>query len=150
VKRHPHFAPLSDDHHAALVLARHSRKTGEAAMGARDLDAAWQAIRRRFSAELEPHFLVEEELLLPPLASQGEAALVERTRTDHARLRELVAAHASPERMLAFGKLLHAHVRFEERELFARAEEVLSPSTLETVGRAAREARQGSACARPD
>jgi hypothetical protein len=141
VKRHPHLTPLSDDHHTALVLARHSRKTGEGAKSAGELDAEWQRTRQRFDAELEPHFRVEETLLLPPLASLGEAALVERTRADHTRLRELVAAPADPERMIAFGRLLHAHVRFEERELFARAEEVLSASTLETVGRAALEAR---------
>jgi hypothetical protein len=151
VKRHPHLVPLSDDHHTALVLARHSRKTGAQATSPGDLAAAWQQVRARFEAELEPHFRVEEALLLPPLAALGEAALVERTRADHTRLRELVAAPApaSAERMVAFGKLLHAHVRFEERELFARAGELLNASTLEAIGRAALAARPGGRAARP-
>jgi hemerythrin-like domain-containing protein len=146
VKRHPHLVPLSDDHHNALVLARRSRRAGERPETSDDLTQIWDDVRRRFTRELDPHFRVEEKWLLPQLASAGETALVERTLADHARLRELVAAPPTSERMVAFGNCLHAHVRFEERELFARAEAVLSPSALETVGRAALEMR--SRCAR--
>jgi hypothetical protein len=142
VKRHPHLVPLSDDHHDALVLARRSRRTGESG-GSPEISAqTWSDVQRRFARKLEPHFRVEEEWLLPQLESAGETALVERTRADHASLRALVAGAASRERLLAFGKLLHDHVRFEERELFACAQRVLPASVLEAVGRAALAARE--------
>jgi hypothetical protein len=141
VKRHPHLRLLSDDHHAALVLARRTRRAAGRGAGRGELAAMWQDVGRRFALELEPHFRVEEERLLPALEAAGEGALVERTRADHARLRALVRAEAAPEVAAEFAALLHRHVRFEERELFGRAEEVLAPSILEAVARAARAAR---------
>jgi hypothetical protein len=139
VKRHPHLEPLSDDHHGALVLARRCLRAADD--GGVGIPATWEDVRHRFARELEPHFRVEEHWLLPALEVAGEGALVTRTRDEHARLRELVGPPASPERLAAFGGLLHAHVRFEERELFPRAERVLTDPVLEAAGRAAREAR---------
>jgi len=137
LKRHPQLQPLSDEHHAALVLARQMRREGAAGEGA-DLDAGWQDAQLRFARELEPHFRVEESALFPPLEAAGEAALVARGRADHARLRELIASAPEPATALAFGEILHRHVRFEERELFPRAEAVLPEAVLAEVGRAAR------------
>jgi formiminotetrahydrofolate cyclodeaminase len=141
VRRHPHLQPLSDDHHSALVLARRTRLAAER----RDrstLTQTWEDVTRRFASELEPHFRVEEERLFPQLESTGEGPLVERARADHARLRELVRAEPDPEVAMGFAELLHRHVRFEERELFPRAESLLALPTLEAAGRAAVAARK--------
>ena len=143
MKRHPQLQPLSDDHHAALVLAREVRRAGEGADRA-SLARVWKEAQERFARELEPHFRVEEALLFPPLEAAGEAALAGRACRDHAQLRELIAgAAAGAAEAVGFGALLHGHVRFEERELFPRAEQVLSAAVLEAVGRAARAARRG-------
>ncbi len=142
MRRHPHLQPLSDDHHAALVLAR---RIGLAARQDPERDAltkAWSGLRRRFARELEPHFRVEEEQLFPQLESRGEHALVERARADHARLRELVHTEPDPVVAAQFAELLHRHVRFEERELFPRAESLLPLPVLEAAGRAALAARE--------
>jgi hypothetical protein len=136
VKRHPGLRPLSDDHHAALVLARRTRA---AAQQAGSLESAWEELRGRFARELEPHFRVEEADLFPPLGAAGAEALVEQALAHHARLRQLVSAEADRERALELAELLHRHVRFEERELFPRAERLLPASVLDAVGRAARE-----------
>jgi hypothetical protein len=141
VKRHPFLQPLSDDHHGALVLARHTRRAAERAGEASALVEAWQDLRRRFAKELEPHFRVEEERLFPLLEAAGAGALVERARADHARLRTLARGEPAPEAALEFAALLHAHVRFEERELFPRAEDLLPAAALEAAGRAALAAR---------
>jgi hemerythrin-like domain-containing protein len=140
VKRHFHLQPLSDDHHRALVLAR---RIGLAAKQEPDaLTKTWDELRQRFARELEPHFRVEEERLFPQLESTGELALVQRARADHVRLRELV--HTEPDAVVAaqFAQLLHRHVRFEERELFPRAESLLPLPALEAAGRAALAARE--------
>jgi hemerythrin-like domain-containing protein len=81
-----------------------------------------------FRGELEPHFQAEEDSLLPQLAQAGETALVARTLDEHAQLRALAAAIAGGDAaaLAPFGSLLRAHVRFEERELFATAERLFS------------------------
>ena len=142
MKRHPHLHPLSDDHHGALVLARRIGSAAKRDAEGEALKQAWNDLRHRFAGELEPHFRVEEAWLFPQLESAGESALVERARADHAGLRELVRSEPSPAVAAEFAELLRRHVRFEERELFPRAEAVLSPAALAAAGRAARAARE--------
>ena len=126
MKRHPDLRPLSDDHHGALVLARRTRRAAERADDASALAAQWQDVCRKFAAELEPHFEIEERWLLPRLEAAGETALVERNCAEHARLRELVRQGASATVLAEFAALLERHVRFEEREVFVRFEALLA------------------------
>ena len=133
MKRDPRLRGLSSEHHQALVLAR--SLTGP--RGEWTLDDAAR-LRRRFATELEPHFRVEEELLLPALRRAGAVELVERTEADHAFLRERVAALADDEAdARAFGERLRDHVRFEERELFPACERLLADAVLDEVARRA-------------
>jgi phytoene dehydrogenase-like protein len=125
MKRDPRLHGLTSDHHQGLVLARHVTRG--------KLDAA--AVRQRFRDELEPHFLAEEELLLPALEAAGETELAARTWHDHAALREHLAAaeRGEPGRLEAFAALLDEHIRFEERELFPAAEARVPSSALDRV-----------------
>lgn len=132
MKRDPSLQPLSDDHHRALVLARSLRRTSTDA-ASEDLAAMARAVRARFEAELEPHFRIEEERLLPALAAAGAGELVARTKEDHERVRELVQGRWSQETPRELGELLERHVRFEERVLFPRAEEALAREQLDAV-----------------
>jgi len=102
---------------------------------------SWENMKQHFALELEPHFRVEEEWLFPQLEAAGEPVLVAQARADHARLRELVRTEPAPRLAREFSELLHHHVRFEERELFPRAESLLSLRALEAAGRAPLEAR---------
>lgn len=139
MKRHPALRALSDDHHRALVLARRLRRTAPELDGAARAALA-DAVRRELDAELEPHFAVEEAVLLPALEARGEAQLVARTHADHTRLRTLARGAWSEGTAQELGALLEQHVRFEERVLFPRAEAVLSEAELAAV----RDARPGS------
>lgn len=125
MKRDPRLHGLSSEHHQGLVLAR------RLAQGR--LDAG--ELRRRFDAELEPHFRVEEDVLLPALETSGEAALVARTRRDHAELRALVekAGGGDAAALARFAALLNEHIRFEERELFPAAEARVPGAILDRV-----------------
>ena len=120
MRRDPRLRGLSAEHHHALVLAR--RAAGQS--------GAW--LRARFEAELAPHFAVEERVLLPAL---GDDPLVARTLEDHRALRAEVEAaeRGDAEAVARFAERLVAHVRFEERELFPRCEEVLPAEVLEAV-----------------
>lgn len=125
MKRDRRLHGLSSDHHHALLLTRElAQHQGPWA------PANAAALLQRFEQELEPHFRVEEELMLPALRAAGEVALVERTLEDHAALRALVREGASAQR---FGERLHDHVRFEEAELFPACEARLSSELLDAV-----------------
>lgn len=128
MKRSPALLALSREHHTALSLsvriARMADAEAEAALLIR--------VPAVFDAELEPHFQEEEQGLLPALAAAGEADLVARTLAEHGAMRNLMTHIRSGDvvSLKLFGQQLAAHVRFEERELFATAQDVLSADYL--------------------
>jgi Hemerythrin HHE cation binding domain len=132
VKRDPRLRPLSDDHHRALVLARGAALWAESRSGP-GLERAWLEVRQRFASELEPHFRIEETWLLPSLLAAGEPSLVARTRADHGTLRRLASGGSEAQELARFAHVLRDHVRFEEREMFPRAEALLPDAALEAV-----------------
>jgi len=131
MKRDARLHGLTSEHHHALVLVRRLRATARASIGEARLllTEAWEL-------ELEPHFAVEEELLLPGLAGAA-SELATRTRREHERMRELVAILATAADpwsvVLAFADLLERHVRFEEGELLGACERHLPPAALARV-----------------
>ena len=128
MKRSPALLALSREHHTALSLsvriARMADAEAEAALLIR--------VPAVFDAELEPHFQEEEQGLLPALVAAGELALVSRTLAEHGAMRNLMTHIRSGDvvSLKLFGQQLAAHVRFEERELFATAQDVLSADYL--------------------
>ena len=132
MKRDARLWRLSGEHHHALVLARElSRHVASHAADApvvRDL-------RGPFDRELEPHFRVEETILLPALRALGDHALAARIEADHSALRaHLAAAERGDAGQLGlFAERLVEHVRFEERELFPRCEALLPDAVLDAV-----------------
>jgi hemerythrin-like domain-containing protein len=136
MKRDPRLQGLSSDHHQALVLARRIRRRATA--GTLDAELARGAVRQ-FQSDVEPHFVVEEEVLLPALAEVGEDGLVQRTIEDHTAMKALMEAVAEGDLdpLTTFADRLVAHVRFEERILFPACEKKLSDSVLEEAARRA-------------
>jgi hemerythrin-like domain-containing protein len=126
MKRIPALQPLSREHHTALTLA----KACERAVQSHDeglVGKTCQRVIQAFSDELEPHFQIEEQSLLPLLHSAENKSLEQRTMEDHQQLRALLDGlqQNDIEALDSFGKLLSAHVRFEERELFPALEGLL-------------------------
>ncbi|MBL8394686.1 MAG: hemerythrin domain-containing protein [Candidatus Accumulibacter sp.] len=118
---------LSREHHDALRLALHAGRAARSA-AAEPIAAAAAQLRDALAGEIEAHFLREESDLLPGLAATGQSALVARTLDEHRRLRQCAASLLPPQAgtLLACAELLQAHVRFEERELFAAIERQLA------------------------
>lgn len=140
MKRCPQLIGLSDEHHTALVLARRAARTADG-RGKLSMPQAWQQIEAIFAEELEPHFLIEEKFMVPPLEKFSEVEVTQalaQLRNDHSTLRELVRdTHKhDTENLARFGEVLHDHVRFEERVLFALAEEKLSIAELDRIAQA--------------
>jgi hemerythrin-like domain-containing protein len=133
MKRSDALAPLSRDHHVALVVARTLTRADER-------NAAEAA--QRFASFLErhelAHFRVEELLLLPALPDGGP--LAQRVLADHDYLRDACAqiqggaAEPGVEWLHEIGSRLRAHVQMEERELFPYLEETLPERDLDRLG----------------
>lgn len=136
MKRHDALAPLSRDHHHALVVAQRLKRAGEATAA-----NARQAFLEYWRADGQRHFREEEDILLPSFAGYGdpEAPIVARVLIDHVRIRRLadeVAAERPPIGVLqALGEQLGDHVRREERELFPLIEQALPEAELKRLVR---------------
>lgn len=131
MKRHDALAPLSRDHHHALVVAqRLKRATQSTAGGARE------AFLDYWRADGQRHFREEEDILLPCYAGHGDPDLpiVARVLIDHVRIRRLaheIAGEGPSIGVLhALGEQLGDHVRREERELFPLIEQALPEADL--------------------
>lgn len=138
MKRCPELQDLSREHHTALKLALHLKRAVADGNDAA-IDAACNQVREVFDSELLPHFREEEQCLLPALEAAGGSAVVARTLIEHRALQRLVRELEipDPEVLLRFAELIGEHVRFEERELFPAAEELLGREKLARVLRRA-------------
>jgi len=142
VRRHPSLVPLSHDHHHGLVVARRLRR----AVSEDDCLRAAEAFVRFVEGEGGDHFRDEEDLLFPVVAASLEEMpeVVERATLDHMRLRAAaIRLRGTPgppdaEVLRALGERLHAHIRFEERDLFPFAERVVPESALRSLNFAER------------
>ncbi len=118
MKRHTSLEPFSRDHNDGLSLARKLQEDRPGAL--LEFRAAWEQ-------ELKDHF-DEEERLLGPLCSEFELA---RLTNEHGEIRKL-GFSAEPDVPL-LGRLLHDHIRWEERMLFPALESRSSPEQLKAV-----------------
>ncbi|MGE5385780.1 MAG: hemerythrin domain-containing protein [Betaproteobacteria bacterium] len=129
MKRSPALIQLSREHHPALKLAKRAQRL--AGQPDEDQVGFMAGAVEIFNREMEPHFQTEEADLLPRLEKAGFIELVRRTLDEHAEIRALIGRLAANDTtsLKRFGDLLEAHVRFEERELFAAAELLLASGT---------------------
>jgi hypothetical protein len=149
-RRHPALVPLSHDHRRALGLAFRLRNPAPPGPITPMTPPSTPASRRletleAWDGELRLHFAIEEEDLFPAIrAAAGDTAtraLVDRLVAEHRRLgalRDAVAAADAAEldaALRAFAELLEAHVRLEERELFAGFPGPLGAAEVERLGR---------------
>jgi len=127
MKRSDALQPLSREHHTALTLAKACERAVQSG-AAEQVNTACQRVIRAFASELEPHFLVEEQSLLPLLKEAETQPLIRRTLADHQQMRALLEGLQQDDAaaLERFGKCLSDHVRFEERELFPALEKVMS------------------------
>jgi iron-sulfur cluster repair protein YtfE (RIC family) len=138
MKRSPELRDLSEQHHHGLVAARRLRQ----AAGETPLPEAVAGFLRDWYREIQPHFRVEEEILLPEFAGAvGEGdPLIVRTLSEHVALRQavrkLAGSAGEPLRSLAgtIGQSLDDHIRFEERVLFPAVEAALKGQALVQLG----------------
>jgi hypothetical protein len=136
MKRSDALAPLSRDHHVALVVAMTLSRAD---------DSTAQAAAERFVAFLGQHelghFALEESVLLPAVPDDARGReLAAQVRADHeylrAKCRQLSARHEPPPAALLHevGSRFRAHVQLEERQLFPYVEDSLDAPALDRLG----------------
>jgi hemerythrin-like domain-containing protein len=136
--RDRNLIPLSHQHRRALVLC--VRIDRASPIEESDL-LVWQAeIAQHFQAEIRIHFAAEENVLFPAARRfPALVPLVEELLLDHFLLRESFAkaeAHAmSATDVSAFAECMSVHIRKEERQLFQRLQELMTPAELALLGK---------------
>jgi hemerythrin-like domain-containing protein len=131
IKRSQQLAPLSREHHDGLLFAWKIKQGIE--------NKAPLEVMRKYTLwfwrhHIKPHFFQEEKILLPYLPSGHPMAV--KLLEDHDHIRELILGlddEADKRTLVILSDLLNAHIRFEERELFAHLEEILNPEELDTI-----------------
>ncbi len=132
MKRDPRLHSLSSDHHRALVMAR---KMSKASRENKIDPAILKEIELFCCNELQPHFIREEQTLLPALEKHGEHKLVRRTFHEHQQMTELAGKIKQKDALQQLSQLLKQHIRFEEQTLFRISQEKLSDEELETINK---------------
>lgn len=127
LKRSKQLAPLSREHHDALLFIwkiKQGLKKGT--QGRIILDyITWY-----WKNNLKNHFEQEEKLLLPHLSAHDD--LAKQLKMEHKTICQL-ANEIDDNSILSFANVLNAHIRFEERQLFPHIEKKVSPNDLNQI-----------------
>jgi hemerythrin-like domain-containing protein len=131
LKRSQQLAPLSREHHDGLLFAW---KIKQGIENKATLEAMRNYTLWFWRHHIKPHFFQEEKILLPNMPADHPLAV--RLQEDHDQIRELILgldAEADKRTLTILCDLLNTHIRFEERELFAYLEKILTPEQLDDI-----------------
>ena len=131
LKRSKELAPLSREHHDGLLFAW---KIKQGLANETSIETLCNYTRWFWSNHIKPHFKEEEKVLVKFLPEDN--ALVKQMFKEHAQIRDLIISldkepDLSSLQLLA--EFVNNHIRFEERELFAYAEETLTQEQLNEI-----------------
>jgi len=127
--------PLSHQHQHALALCVRIERASP--IGESDLPAWHAEIEQIFQTEITIHFAVEEEIVFPAARVFPELnSLVHELLADHASLRPQFARayQLSSAEVRELAQRLAGHIRKEERQLFERMQELISPEQMAVLG----------------
>ena len=131
IKRSKELAPLSREHHDGLLFAW---KIKQGLANGTPIETLCSYTRWFWLNHIKPHFKDEEKVLVKFLPEDN--ALVRQMFKEHAQIRDLLLSldkEPDPASFQELAELLSDHIRFEERQLFAYAEENLSPEQLDEI-----------------
>jgi hemerythrin-like domain-containing protein len=131
IKRSPQLAPLSREHHEALLFiwkVRQGLKNGTS------IDKLRSYTLWYWKEHVKTHFFQEEKILLPYMPAGHPMA--EQLKKEHDQIRELVLTldkEADEPTLTQLCDLVDKHIRFEERQLFGFIESSLNQAQLDTI-----------------
>jgi|SRR5690606_19383781 len=132
IKRNPHLAALSRDHHQGLLFCWKLR------MGIRyevNPERMLAYVRYFWPLHFKPHFAEEEEFIFFPHPSEMTKRAIEEHETMRQQIGQIEAG-ATYDTFNKIADLADKHIRFEERELFPYLEETLTEAQLLAIGQA--------------
>lgn len=131
IKRSKELAPLSREHHDGLLFVW---KIKQGISNGTSIATLSSYTRWFWSNHMKPHFKDEEKVLVKYLP--GDNPLVIQMFNEHAHIRDLILSldkDPDSNSLQSLAEYINNHIRFEERELFAYAEETLTPEQLNEV-----------------
>jgi iron-sulfur cluster repair protein YtfE (RIC family) len=139
MKRHEALAPLSREHHGALLLAQLLKKDAPAYKGLPGLPGEKLIYAVNFyKANLQQHFIKEEELLLkvkqyhPEIEKLTTEIINEHRQLTHL-FNKLDRENNSIGSLDELGNILENHIRKEERVLFPLIQQYCPEEILGTI-----------------
>jgi len=139
MKRHETLAPLSREHHDALILAQLLKKDAPQYKGLPvEPEGKSKYALQYFETGLQSHFIKEEKMLDQVKQYHPRiAALAKEIKAEHIQLKTLFTSlHDTkdlPAALDQLGLLLEAHIRKEERVLFPLIQEHCPGEVLEKI-----------------
>ena len=131
IKRSKELAPLSREHHDGLLFAW---KIKQGLSNGTSLATLCSYTRWFWTNHMKPHFKDEEKVLVKHLPADNP--LVAQMFNEHAHIRDVIISldkEPDPNSLQLLAEYINNHIRFEERELFAYAEQILTPEQLDEV-----------------
>lgn len=136
--RHESLRPLSRDHYQGLVQSQ--RLIGAGCGTLADPSTVIQDFLQVWEREISPHFDNEERLLGPLIELPADRL---RLYHEHTAIRAMVVSvradllrgTCDTELVKGLGRVLHDHIRWEERVLFETLQDSLSPEQLQILAR---------------
>lgn len=137
MKRHKALQSLSQEHHHGLLLAQLIKAGSPEYKGLPSTTADKKLYTIKFFEEnLIPHFIKEEEVLFPLTRKKNSnvenlvTELIKQHKEIDLLINKLKDSSQPEDELDELGKLLEAHIRKEERELFQMIQEILSKTEL--------------------
>ncbi|MGK7389073.1 MAG: hemerythrin domain-containing protein [Candidatus Cyclobacteriaceae bacterium M2_1C_046] len=129
MRRHKSLQPLSRQHHHGLLLGWKIR--AGLAKGV-EPERIKRYVDWFYPNHIQPHFEVEEKHIFPVLGNDSE--LVQKALADHVFLKKLFEEKKEVRKTLErLEKELEAHIRFEERALFQKIQEIATEEQLKLI-----------------
>jgi hemerythrin-like domain-containing protein len=129
IKRDAALQPLSRQHHSGLLFCW---KIRAGLIKLIEIERIKEYTDWYFKHHLLPHFELEEKHLFPILGNQNE--LTKRALSEHRKIKRL---HQKKDDIIKnislIEELLESHIRFEERVLFNKIQEIATDKELELI-----------------
>ncbi len=140
IKRHKALINLSRDHYSGLLLASVlKRDTPHFKNMPESLQQKADYVKLKYKTELQSHFKAEEDVLFPFIQGRTDQMdaliieLVQEHRILELKITEIDNASDLVLALDAIGRILEAHIRKEERQLFQLAQENISEEELSVL-----------------
>lgn len=140
MKRHKALHSLSQEHHHGLMLAQLIKAGSPEYKGLpKTFEDKKSYTIKFFKDNLVPHFQKEEDILFPFSRNKNENIdkqideLIDQHKKIYSIVDKLEVSDSVQKDLDELGRLLEAHIRKEERELFQMLQQVLSTSEFDKL-----------------